>query len=251
MTDSKLKEILKAAFGVAYTRVGDVDTIDGTVGACDIDSMIELTNLIEELTGLSNSSSCAEFNEALSKINTRPQDAESKAFQVDALISWMDDNTHANAMIDEEGFDIRINAIEKEELLDFISTIQDTESKAASLFSEESENELCLQLLKMCEPLGFDADSFDSDHAQIYCMIQMAAAFADKLTESNSAEWVAVSERLPKEGQKVWYIFKPSGNVFCGKFEGGYFMCAGGFVDHSDISYWMPCEVPKPPTEDK
>ena len=42
--------------------------------------------------------------------------------------------------------------------------------KAETIWNEEVENELCSQLIKICDAIGLDADLFDSDHAQMFCM---------------------------------------------------------------------------------
>jgi len=52
------------------------------------------------------------------------------------------------------------------------------------LFNEQVENELCEQLIKIVTALGFDVEEFDEDASQMFCMVKMATAAADKLVET-------------------------------------------------------------------
>ncbi len=72
--------------------------------------------------------------------------------------------------------------------------------------------------------------------------------------------WIKIKDKLPNEGQKVWYYFEYTG-VDLGwytqtKFPeevvrkkhiyGNQFYNDGGFLT-DDVSHWMPLEIPDPP----
>lgn len=71
------------------------------------------------------------------------------------------------------------------------------------------------------------------------------------------SEWISVEDRLPDDGQKVFYYFEPV-DVHAGRFsqyvENGYkhalFGGAGGFLT-DDVTHWQPREsgqpLPEPP----
>jgi hypothetical protein len=62
------------------------------------------------------------------------------------------------------------------------------------------------------------------------------------------AQWVAVSERLPKDGKTVIFWIRPAEYASVGKLDvdSRCFHSVGGWVNQDDVSHWMP--LPEPPT---
>tara|TARA_R110000868_G_scaffold193807_1_gene439040 strand:- start:2350 stop:2718 length:369 start_codon:yes stop_codon:yes gene_type:complete len=62
------------------------------------------------------------------------------------------------------------------------------------------------------------------------------------------AQWVPVSERLPKDGKTVIFWIRPAEYASVGKLDvdSRCFHSVGGWVNQGDVSHWMP--LPEPPT---
>lgn len=67
------------------------------------------------------------------------------------------------------------------------------------------------------------------------------------------AEWVEVSERLPENGQRVWFA-STAGGVTLGEYYssgfGSWFIWDGGYTHQSNVTHWQPATIPEPPKGD-
>jgi len=67
-----------------------------------------------------------------------------------------------------------------------------------------------------------------------------------------TSHWISVEDRLPEGGQTVWFVVY--GRVCSGKFRRGRFEEDGDDWIYtylpSEVTHWMPLDVPEPPEEE-
>ena len=68
--------------------------------------------------------------------------------------------------------------------------------------------------------------------------------------------WIKCSERLPKEGQRVWICCAETEDhdsfVECGRYvmNNWYLHYKEDFIHPSDVTHWMPRITPNPPEDE-